>query len=243
MRPYFVVSPFLITALSFANLARHLGADQPLYAFQPQGMETDAPAHDSVEEMAAHYISEMKQVQPRGPYAIGGHCAGNWVAFEMARQIQAGGEEVALLVLVDSEPPGVAAPPRRLVRYLANRTKHYLRHGRFRDALRWQVGLVRERQLASHAEGRDRGRVARVRAIHAEAHQKYLGGVMHGDAMFLRSEESTVLADKNWHMQWSDVITGDLHIEIVPGTHATLLQDENAAAMADLITKALAATY
>ena len=80
----------------------------------------------------------------------------------------------------------------------------------------------------------------RVRAIHAEAHQKYLGGVVLGDALFMRSEESTILADKDWHLRWADVITGDLRVEIVPGTHAALLQDEHAEAMAELITKALA---
>ena len=49
-RPYFVVCPFRITALSFADLGRLLGPDQPLYAIQPQGMDTDAPAHHSVED-------------------------------------------------------------------------------------------------------------------------------------------------------------------------------------------------
>ena len=43
--PYFVVSPFLITALSFAEPRPQLGADQPLYVFQPQGMDSDAAAH------------------------------------------------------------------------------------------------------------------------------------------------------------------------------------------------------
>ncbi len=76
-QPFFYVSPYLITALSFADLGRHLGPDQPLYVLQPQGMEHDEPYHDSVDEMAAHYVREMKDVQPHGPYWLGGHCAGS----------------------------------------------------------------------------------------------------------------------------------------------------------------------
>jgi amino acid adenylation domain-containing protein len=242
LRPYFVVAPFRITALSFASLARHLGADRPLYVFQPQGMESDAPAHATVAEMAAHYISELKQVQPRGPYAIGGHCAGNWVAFEMASQLQAAGDELALLVLVDSEPPGVPAPPRPRMRHILHRTRHYLRHGRFRDALRWQIGLARERFRAWRGAGSDRERVARVRAIHAQAHRDYQGGLVRGDALFIRSEESITLTDKDWHLKWADVITGELRVESVPGTHATLVEDANAKVIADLVTKALSPT-
>jgi amino acid adenylation domain-containing protein len=240
-RPYFVVCPFRITALSFADLGRLLGPDQPLYAIQPQGMDTDAPPHHSVEEMASHYITEMREVQRHGPYAIGGHCAGNWVALEMARQLQEAGERVRPLILVDSEPPGITPPHRHRLHHLAQRTLHYLRDGRFRHAVRWQIGLARERLLAARAPSHDRGRVAVVRAAHAAAHAVYGGATFDGDAVFIRSEESAQLNDKDWHLRWADVITGELHVEIVPGTHATLLQPGPAAAMADVIAKALAA--
>ena len=86
--PFFYVSPFLISVLSFSHLARCMQPDQPFFLFQPQGMEGDHPVHERVEDMAAHYIFEMRQVQGSGPYRIGGHCAGSWVAFEMARQLQ-----------------------------------------------------------------------------------------------------------------------------------------------------------
>ena len=106
-RPFFSVSPFLISALSYRLLADQLGPEQPLYALQPQGLESDDPIHQRVEDMAAHCIDELRVVQATGPYRIGGHCAGNWVAFEMALQLQQAGEEVEALILVDGGPPGV----------------------------------------------------------------------------------------------------------------------------------------
>ena len=238
--PYFVVSPFLITALSFAGLARGLGPDQPLYVFQPQGMDSDAEAHTSVEQMAAHYIAEMRQVQRAGPYHLGGHCAGNWVAFEMAYQLQQAGEEVAALVLVDSEPPGIEPPPRNAALHLARRAVHYARDRRLRHGLAWQVGLLRERRKARRAGHADDARVAGVRAAHAEAHRRYRGRTVAGDATLVRSEESTILADKDWHLRWAEVITGTLRVAVVPGTHATLLRAGNVEVLASIVTSTLA---
>ena len=239
--PLFVVAPFLITALSFSHLGRHLGDDQPLYVFQPQGMDTNDPAHTRVEQMAAHYISEMRQVQRSGPYRIGGHCAGSWVAFEMVRQLQHAGNEVSLLFLVDSGPPGIEPPKRSRVRHVASRVVHYAREGRLLDAIRWRIGLARERMLAASAEPEhDRQRVAAVRRVHTEAHRRYRGGRIAGDALFLRSDESASLPDKDWHLRWSEVIDGTVTVELISGTHAALLESPNAAAMAKALNAAVA---
>jgi thioesterase domain-containing protein len=56
--------------------------------------------------MAAHYLRETKTVQPKGPYLIGGHCFGGKVAFEMAFQLRAQGEQVAMLAVIDAFAPG-----------------------------------------------------------------------------------------------------------------------------------------
>jgi thioesterase domain-containing protein len=68
-------------------LSSALGVDQPFYAFQPQGVDGGPIERTTVEEMAKHYIAEMRKVQPDGPYFIGGYCFGGNVAFEMARQL------------------------------------------------------------------------------------------------------------------------------------------------------------
>jgi amino acid adenylation domain-containing protein len=92
--------------LNFNDLARHLGSDQPFYGLQAQGLDGSGPRHTSVEEMAAHYIQEIHEVQPHGPYFLGGYCFGGKVAFEMAQQLRGQGEEVALVALIDAFAPG-----------------------------------------------------------------------------------------------------------------------------------------
>jgi len=239
-QPLFHVSPFLITALSFTSLGRRLGAEQPLYALQPQGLDGDDPIHETIEAMAAHYIAEVKTVQPVGPYAVGGHCAGSWVAVEMARQLRAGGDAVNVLILVDADPPGVAAPRRSRLGHLASRIVHYSRGHRLGDAVRWKFGLARQRLLARRTGSAHQRRAAAVRRAHNRAHQQYRGGVLDGDAMLIRSAEWAALADKDWHVDaWRELITGDLTVRIAPGTHAALVEDASAAGIAEHIREAL----
>lgn len=80
-------------------VARHLPPEQPLYGLQDG---VDIPSQ--VPAMAAHYLREIRQVQAEGPYYLGGICSGGVVAYEMAQQLQAAGEEVALLALVEAFP-------------------------------------------------------------------------------------------------------------------------------------------
>lgn len=81
----------------YVNLAQHSSTEQPIYGIQAG----DAEEFATLEEMAAHYVSKVRAFQPVGPYHFGGYCFGGNVAQEMARQLEAQGESVALLALLD----------------------------------------------------------------------------------------------------------------------------------------------
>jgi thioesterase domain-containing protein len=87
-------------------LPRYLDPDQPLYGFMHQGWDGKPARYRSVQEIATHYLEEMRTVQPKGPYFLGGYCFGGIVAFDMAQQLKKQKEEVALLVLLDPANPG-----------------------------------------------------------------------------------------------------------------------------------------
>jgi thioesterase domain-containing protein/acyl carrier protein len=96
--------------LYFYELARHLSSDQPFYGLQPRGLDGDSSPHATVEEIATYYIETMRVVQPHGPYRLGGHSFGGWVAYEMAQQLRKQGEEVALLAILDTPAPRPVKP-------------------------------------------------------------------------------------------------------------------------------------
>src|SRR6266849_6028994 len=85
------------------SLARELGSDQPFYALEPYQFD-GLPVPPTVETMAVAHIKSMRSVQPEGPYLLGGWCNGGLVAYEMARQLQAQGQVLDLLVLLDPSP-------------------------------------------------------------------------------------------------------------------------------------------
>ena len=87
-----------------AELARRLGANQPFHVFRWTGSPRVPRLPRRIEEMAAEAVERLRRVQPEGPYRLGGFCFGAVVAFEMARQLRAAGETIALLALVGISP-------------------------------------------------------------------------------------------------------------------------------------------
>ena len=111
-RPPFVCVPGIGgNIVGFYDLARELGPDQPVYGLQAPGLDGKREPLARVEDMAAHYISEIRSVLPDGPFLLGGASFGGIVAFEMARQLEAAGQPVALLALFDATAPGRASMP------------------------------------------------------------------------------------------------------------------------------------
>ncbi|HYG08848.1 MAG TPA: thioesterase domain-containing protein, partial [Pyrinomonadaceae bacterium] len=101
-QPFFCVHPAGGNVVCYVALTRHLGTDQPFYGLQARGLNGEPISHLHIESMAADYIEAMRVVQAQGPYALGGWSVGGIIAFEMARQLQAQGQQVNLLALIDS---------------------------------------------------------------------------------------------------------------------------------------------
>lgn len=94
-------------ALTWASFSQLLGADQPFYALQRPDLDGRDVTMLTVEDQAAICVKELRMVQPKGPYIVGGHCFGGAVAFEMAQQLQAQGQRVESVVLIDAYRPEV----------------------------------------------------------------------------------------------------------------------------------------
>ncbi len=100
--PLFVVAGMYGNVLNLSHLAHLLGEDRSFYALQARGLYGDVEPHESFEEAAADYIAEIVQIQPQGPYLLGGFSGGGLIAYEMARQLLAKGEEVQGVLMLDT---------------------------------------------------------------------------------------------------------------------------------------------
>jgi aspartate racemase len=151
--PFFCVPGILGNVFTdLGDLARHLGLDQPFYGLQ-DGIQNPS----QIEALAAQYVDEIRTVQAEGPYLLGGVCSGGVVAFEMAQQLQAQAQRVALLALVEPSSPPVpglrsyiklaASILRRFVRRLG----HHSRNVSQRDSVELRAYLRLKAKLVANS--------------------------------------------------------------------------------------------
>ncbi len=100
--PLFLIHGAEGNVLLYRELVCHLGKDQPVYGLQSEGLDGTKNLQTRFETMAANYIKEIRSLQPEGPYYLGGYCLGGAIAFEMAQQLHAHGEEVGLLAMFET---------------------------------------------------------------------------------------------------------------------------------------------
>jgi thioesterase domain-containing protein/acyl carrier protein len=123
----------------FLALANRLGSDRPFYGL-PLDDLSNLPVPYRMEDIAACMLKVIRQVQPEGPYFIGGWCIAGVIGYEIAQQLQQQGQEVALLVMIDAANPSYS---RRLDKADAYDARLYFLSQKLRYHLRtmWQQGV------------------------------------------------------------------------------------------------------
>ncbi|RDD80600.1 thioesterase domain-containing protein, partial [Dyella tabacisoli] len=102
LTPLFLIHPIGGEVQYAFDLARHLDADQPVYALAASGFAVGQAPHTSIAEMAGAYLDAMRQVQASGPYLIAGWSLGGMIAYEIAYQLLAAGEAVDFVGMIDT---------------------------------------------------------------------------------------------------------------------------------------------
>ncbi|HEX7182532.1 MAG TPA: amino acid adenylation domain-containing protein [Thermoanaerobaculia bacterium] len=246
--PLFMVHQVGGNVYTFRALARVLGPDQPLYGLRSRGLEGEEEPFARIEEMAAHYLELIRGVQPRGPYRIGGASMGGMVAFEMAHQLRAAGEEVALLVLMDT-PCLDQLPPREddaqfVAGLFAGRvalSPEELRPLSPDEQLAY--ALDRARQAGNLPEGLDfdeARRLLRVLRANAGALYDYAPRPWPGRLLFFRARERRPIDPPRPEIPWIELAQGGVEILLVPGDHETMHAPPNVQVAADRLKPLLA---
>ena len=103
--PIFAVPGVGGNVLCYNEFAQAMAPDQPLYGLQSRGLDGAEKPLTRIEDIAAAFVKELREVQPDGPYYLAGMCMGGIVVYEMAQQLRAAGQEIGLLVLLETWPP------------------------------------------------------------------------------------------------------------------------------------------
>jgi pimeloyl-ACP methyl ester carboxylesterase len=102
--PWFMVHPPGGIVVCYQALSQRIGRERPFYGIRSRGLHGESDLLSRMEEMAEEYVAAIREVQPRGPYILGGWSAGGLVALEMAQQLRGQGESIRMLALLDTSP-------------------------------------------------------------------------------------------------------------------------------------------
>ena len=242
-RPFFCVPAPSSNVFTYVELARSLGSDRPVYGLQlpTEDAKTHIPqAFRSTEEMAADYVRQLRSVQPHGPYLLGGHSAGGVIAFEMAQQLQAAGEDVELLALFDSLYPGYLqlVPSRYAMHAWSQKVSYHLRRVmglKFQDqpVHVWRI-CVDLKNAAKRKIWRFAVRIFRSPGIAERAARSpgtrmgwrlrdYAPRPYPGRITLFKARDSGPRPYLESDLSWSKVAKGGIDTYEIPGDHVTML--------------------
>jgi oxalate---CoA ligase len=249
--PFFCVHGATGGVLGFRQLVRHMGNNQPFYGIQSVGLDGKQVPLKRIEDMAAHYLREVRGYQPLGPYYLGGYSMGGIVAYEMARQLRAAGENVALLALIDTYS-GVgrrfmlvpwlrfhlrnfAEVPFSEVRsYLAQRLRNVTR--RVLERIRRRVSATKRGSLPN-PEGRH---LPCFEETNEMAVRAYPIAPCDADVVLLKGE-LRAWDHPDLHDGWRGLVRGDLEIRKISGGHWDIIAEPHvrtlAAELADCLER------
>jgi thioesterase domain-containing protein/acyl carrier protein len=259
LAPFFCVHGVGGSVIGLQGLARHFGPGQPFYGIQAAGSDGDRKPFSRIEDMAAHYLREVRAVQPGGPYYLGGFSFGGSAALEMAQQFQAQGEEVALLAILDHTPP-----PTRYGRFTWGPTLPFdfaINAARWTMEDIWRAGpgnrlralrgkvqkLKRQCWNALRGSSSGSGKTdveevfgaqripdhfRRLMETHYQALRDYVPRPYPGRVTLFRARTRPLFRLHGHDLGWRRLARGGLDVVPIPGNHESLLQEPNVGVLA-----------
>ena len=229
--------------LVYRDLAALLGPDQPVYGLQALGLDRVQPPHTRIEDMAAHYIREMRELQPSGPYYLAGASMGGMIAFEMAQQLVAQGERIGLVALLDtvSEVKKRPLPVRDRIRLHARKLQG------LHLSARWTYLLERTRSRFNRILYRIVIRsgwplppfMKSLKEISYQAAMNYHPRPYPGKVTLFRAAHRPPGREGDPFLGWDRVAGGGMEVHEIPGTHVTLLQEPGVRLLAEELKRCM----
>jgi len=251
--PLFCVHACGAHVFIYRPLVAYLGDDQPVYGLQAQGINGTQEPYSHIEDMAAHYIREIRDFEPHGPYYLVGDTLGGLFAFETAQQLMRQGEDVALLAMFDTFCPLPLSFGPRVLSHLSHLKQqgprkyfHAASHSlakklgvRLSEKLSEDSTSIRmTAEEQDYAEGISASGNALQRtewAIYLATHVNYqppqerfpgrLTYFFARDNKYGPGEDDDRRRWKNWVAEF------DLHV--IPGRHSTIIDEPDVAGLAD----------
>ncbi|MBM4062333.1 MAG: SDR family NAD(P)-dependent oxidoreductase, partial [Planctomycetes bacterium] len=220
--------------LGFRDLSHYFGRDQPVYGLQARGVDGKQAPHQTIGEMAAAYLAELREVQPHGPFFLGGYSGGGVVAYEMAQLLRQVGEPVAFVGLIDSWCPQLAR--RGKVARAAMHLGRLLRRGPMYPVDIVKMKLQRRASAKRNAAARAQGgamppalRGEEVQFAFERAFEAHRVAPYEGRVWLFRCTDQDLGTRYRFdeRLGWGPYVQGGVAVTQCPGNHFTMCTEPN----------------
>jgi len=231
--PLFLMHPAGGHVYFYRDMVEQLGAEQPVYGLQAQGVDGKTEPQTQVEEMATHYLKAVRILQPEGPYFLGGSSFGGTLAFEMAQQLHALGQKVALLAMMDT--PGLGYMPVELnddaeilaylleLGYDISLPLAELRQLGPDEQLDYCIKQIKTTNKKFFDLDLTHFRtVLKLFKTNSKAMFDYIPSTYPGKILFFRAKERDAFLPHNPELAWIDLALEGTEVHIVPGNHISM---------------------
>ncbi len=246
--PFFLVAGMFGNVLNLRHLAQLIGTDRPFYGLQAKGLYGNDAPHETFEEMATAYLEEIRTVRPHGPYLLGGFSGGGYTALEMAKQLKAAGEEVSLLVMLDTPaallPKPLSLKDRATIQLQRIESKGAMYFAEWaQNRVEWELGKIRSRIDGPEERGETEFHNEAIEAAFRRALARYEipqweqplvlfrppleKAYVLGPGRILNHDREYVYQDNGWG-HYCDFV----QVHEVPGDHDSMVLEPNVRVMA-----------
>ncbi|MBK5948468.1 hypothetical protein CCR93_03250 [Rhodobium orientis] len=249
--PLFLVHPIGGTLSCYGPLLAAMRPARPVYGLRAAGLEPgEAVAEGGLADMAAAYYRDLRKIQPRGPYSLAGWSFGGVLAYEIARQIEASGDTVAFVGLLDSYTPadlaGLEGEEGEGIDPAAACRRAFARDLFGADAdlpVNADIAgtVMALPQVSAVLPGADRRAVERLFKVFAASHAAfaaYVPGPSPAPLTLVRATGGTAIKGEGG---WGALAKGRISIHQVDADHYGLMRPPHVAELAKVLEKALSA--
>jgi thioesterase domain-containing protein/acyl carrier protein len=263
--PLFLVHTMSGDLLCWREMLKYLVMDNPVHGLKLPEKNGSPQAFPDITTTAAYHVERIRSVQPQGPYHLAGYSFGVTIALEIAQQLVAQGERVALLAVVDSGPTCRNLDPAfRLsaIYYFAVNVRRWIQRNllesRPREAFRNLRRLIRaaarrlslipatlppEYTVLGFESIEDLERLPEYyrRSIETnyQAEQNYVPHPYSGRVTLFRARDRDLLDVSGHDMGWRRIALDGVDVHVLPGDHSNILSDPNAQRLADRLRDCL----
>jgi enterobactin synthetase component F len=255
-KPLFCIHPMAGISLGFSSLLRHLDPTLPIYGLQSRPLRDGKTLPTSIEEIAADYLAEIRKIQPSGPYRLIGRSLGGLIGHSIAEQMQADGEEVEFLAMIDSyvftsrefaTPRSEADEVRAVLSFLNAPVQHNQMPETLQELATVLVQTYDPRSVPLLQEIVKRNpqfihNLCAVMIRHLELARKFVPGRINADLLFFQATEHNGnldgILDRNPH-GWRPCLDGRIEVHDLACHHEAVLDPEPAAKIGHILQQRL----